>query len=484
MWHIHWIPEGGLAIILGIVVGGCDYAVGGSMQHMLQLSPKLFQLFFLPPIIFDAGVSLNRKIFLSDIGTISLYAVIGTLITALLVGFIAFAYLKSFHEVQNESLIYECLLFGSLISATDPVASLAVFAQVFKIEEKPEPPLVYNLVFGESIINDAVAIVLYKSFEVFLHKPFNGGESVGLVIGEVLAVATASFAIGLFCGVLTSLIFKHFPSMKTSFNHQFFFLFIMSYSSFLLAEAWHFSGIMSVFVCGMVQSAFTWQNLTDEGRERLPTIFHAVAVLTENLIFCYLGMALFAFHGTHVWDWPFILTILAVVVFIRMIPVFGLTALANCFRTVKIDWRRQIVLWFAGLRGAIAFVLAVEMAKGDETPHGPMLMSATLVVCLFTTFVEGTLTRPLLAFLKLDTEEEPIRQEGPALKKFEAFVARYVRPYLCNPPPIVDGADKALAKGHMASDEEVELEEPKREEKVKEKEKPPAVPKSNSSDEL
>jgi NhaP-type Na+/H+ or K+/H+ antiporter len=337
-----------------------------------------------------------------------------------------------------------------------------VFAQVFKIEEKPQPPLVYNLVFGESILNDAVAIVLYKSFEVFLHEPFSGGKSVGLVIGEVLAVSVSSIAIGFSTGVLTSLIFKHFPTMKASFIHQFFFVFIMSYSSFLVAEACHFSGILAVFICGMVQSAWTFKNLTPEAHERLPTIFHAMAVLTENLIFCYLGMALFSFHGKHVWEWPFILTILAVVVFIRAIPVFGLTAIANIGRDLKIDFRRQIVLWFAGLRGAIAFVLAVEMSNLDETPNGPMFMSATLVICLFTTFVEGTLTRPLLKALKLDSEEEPIREDGPALKRFENLITRYITPHLCNPEPVTDGTDKAIAKGIPQSDEDVEADEAKR----------------------
>jgi len=101
-------------------------------------------------------------------------------------------------------------------------------------------------------------------------------------------------------------------------------------------------------------------------------------------------------------------------------------------RKYKIDFRRQIIIWFAGLRGAIAFVLAIELRSLDHLQNGSMLLSTTLGVVLFTTIVCGYMTRPLLKLLKLDTEDEPLRLPARKVRRFDAFDEKYIVPILCD----------------------------------------------------
>jgi sodium/hydrogen exchanger 8 len=112
----------------------------------------------LPAIIFDAGYSLHKAKFFSLIGSILAFAVLGTIVSSLTVGVIIYhAGLAGFSAPLPPS---HALAFGSLISSVDPVATLAIFSSVNLSST------LYMIVFGESVLNDAVAVVLFKSFSV------------------------------------------------------------------------------------------------------------------------------------------------------------------------------------------------------------------------------------------------------------------------------------------------------------------------------
>lgn len=131
---------------------------------LFSFSPEFFFFVLLPPIIFEAGYSLEKKQFFENIGAICLFAFGGTIISAFVVGMLTFwsAQLGIIHHVDKNNPM-EALLFGSLISAVDPVATLSIMGS----PELQCDNLLYSLVFGESVLNDAVAIVLFKTFHKY-----------------------------------------------------------------------------------------------------------------------------------------------------------------------------------------------------------------------------------------------------------------------------------------------------------------------------
>ena len=131
---------------------------------MVKFDPTLFFFILLPPIVFEAGYTLDRVSFFKNIGSIFVYAVIGTCVSTVIVGYGLYSAATAGVVPIDSNNALEALLFGSLISATDPVATLTLLGST----NIGAPQLLYSLVFGEAVLNDAVAIVLYKTFEGFL----------------------------------------------------------------------------------------------------------------------------------------------------------------------------------------------------------------------------------------------------------------------------------------------------------------------------
>jgi len=160
-FQIYSLPESAGALIVGVIVGGiARLIVGAQKLDLFEFKPEVFFFFLLPPIIFEAGYSLDQKGFLANIGAITLYAFFGTIISTFVVGYLCFYAAKiGLVNIDSENPM-EALLFGSLISAVDPVATLSIMGN----EELNVDPLLYSLVFGESVLNDAIAICLFKTF--------------------------------------------------------------------------------------------------------------------------------------------------------------------------------------------------------------------------------------------------------------------------------------------------------------------------------
>lgn len=146
----HVVPESCLLIVVGLLVGGTIRAVD---EEAPVLESRLFFLYLLPPIILDAGYFLPIRAFTENLGTILMFAVVGTLWNAFFVGGMMYGVCQlEVARLGNVDLL-SCLLFGAIVSAVDPVAVLAVFEEIHINE------LLHILVFGESLLNDAVTVV-------------------------------------------------------------------------------------------------------------------------------------------------------------------------------------------------------------------------------------------------------------------------------------------------------------------------------------
>jgi sodium/hydrogen exchanger 8 len=165
---VYYLPDSAAAMFVGMLVGGLARLLFPSKEELefLSFEPELFFFLLLPPIIFEAGYSLKKRSFFANFWTISLYAVGGTIVSTFVIGYLVYyAGVLRLVPIDASSPV-EALMFGALISAVDPVATLSIMGN-------PEincDRLLYSLVFGESVLNDAVSIVLFHTFATFYRK--------------------------------------------------------------------------------------------------------------------------------------------------------------------------------------------------------------------------------------------------------------------------------------------------------------------------
>ncbi|KAJ7319665.1 hypothetical protein JRQ81_019176 [Phrynocephalus forsythii] len=313
--------------------------------------------------------------------------------------------MKLVGQLSDKFYYTDCLLFGAIISATDPVTVLAIFNELHADVD------LYALLFGESVLNDAVAIVLSSS--IVAYQPTGGNihafdaaaffKSIGIFLG----IFSGSFMMGVVTGI-GLLFFLNKNSYVTKFTklHCFPLLetalfFLMSWSTFLLAEACGFTGVVSVLFCGITQAHYTYNNLSVESRSRTKQLFEVLHFLAENFIFSYMGLALFTFQK-HVFSPIFIIGAFIAVFLGRAAHIYPLSFFLNLGRRHKISWNFQHMMMFSGLRGAMAFALAI---RDTATYAHQMMFSTTLLIVVFTVWIIGGGTTPMLSWLNIRVGE-------------------------------------------------------------------------------
>jgi len=300
----------------------------------------------------------------------------------------------------------DCLFFGAIISATDPVTVLAIFADLHV------DVTLYALVFGESILNDAVAIVLALSVDSVIASQYYNSQEMNAInstiqtITSFIYIFSTSFFLGSLIGCFTALLTKftrlfEFPLLETCL------LVLMSYSAFLLAEVIELSGIVTVLFCGICQAHYTYNNLSPESRARTKQLFELLSFMAENFIFTYLGVSMFTFPS-HKWLFGFILVAFIAILCGRAMNIYPLTFILNLGRNNKIPLNSQHVLFFSGLRGAMAFALAIRNTLSEPRQ---IMFTTTSVIAIVTVIACGGFTSTVLQILEIPTGVEENEQE-------------------------------------------------------------------------
>ncbi|XP_015227365.1 PREDICTED: Na(+)/H(+) exchanger beta-like isoform X1 [Cyprinodon variegatus] len=389
------VPESCLLIVVGLLVGGLIRLAREEVPPVLN--SKLFFYCLLPPIILDAGYFLPIRPFMENLGTILMFAVVGTLWNAFFVGGLLFAIcLIPQTPVLNIGLL-PCLLFGSIISAVDPVAVLAVFEEIHINE------LLHILVFGESLLNDAVTVVLYHLFEEFALV-----GSVTVLDGFLGIISFLIVALG---GVLFGAIFGFLAAFTSRFTSHIrviepLFVFVYSYMAYLAAEMFHLSGIMALIACGAVMRPYVEANISHKSHTTIKYFLKMWSSVSETLIFIFLGVA--TVEGPHEWNWVFVTATVILCLVSRVIGVVGLTFVINKFRIVKLTTKDQFIIAYGGLRGAIAFSLGFLLDEHHFKMRN-IFLTAIITVVFFTVFVQGMTIKPLVELLAVKKKQEAKR---------------------------------------------------------------------------
>ncbi|EDU40727.1 sodium/hydrogen exchanger 8 /H(+) exchanger 8 [Pyrenophora tritici-repentis Pt-1C-BFP] len=374
---IQAVHETVLSIFAGMVVG-----------LILRLSA--------PASVRDAGN------FFRHIGTILTFAFAGTFISALVLGLILFLWTRIPLDGFKINFV-EAMSVGATLSATDPVTILAIF-DTYKVE-----PKLYTLIFGESILNDAVAIVLFETAQ----KYKDGAESLGLVslfeaFGIFFGVFFGSLFIGVTVGIAVSLMLKftyvrRFPKTESCL------IILTAYLTYFLSNAIHMSGIVSLLFCGICLKHYAYHNMSRRTQLTTKFVFQITSQISENFIFIYLGLSLFTDDKL---DYKplFILITVAGICAARWCAVFPLSRIINAVTRYRqrrrgeelveeIPWAHQAMIYWAGLRGAVG----VALAAGLTGNNGDTLRATVLVVVVLTVIIFGGTTARMLEILGIRT---------------------------------------------------------------------------------
>ncbi|OBA23804.1 mitochondrial sodium/hydrogen exchanger [Metschnikowia bicuspidata var. bicuspidata NRRL YB-4993] len=410
--RIKAIHETVLLIFYGMIVGlVIRVAPGHYIQDAVKFKSGYFFNILLPPIILNSGYELHQANFFGNLGLILTFAIPGTFISLLVLGTILYAWTAlGFDGVKLEWV--DALAVGATLSATDPVTILSIF-NAYKVD-----PKLYTIIFGESLLNDAISIVMFETCQQFHGKPLHF-SSMFEGIGLFLMTFTVSTIIGMAVGILVALILKHshvrrYPQIETCL------VLLFAYQSYFFSNGAHMSGIVSLLFCGITLKHYAYFNMSRRTQIATKYIFQFLAQLSENFIFIYLGLSLFT-EVELVFKPLLIIVTFILICIARWCAVFPLSKFLNFLFRAKhesasrrnvmnggissppqpeeISHSYQMMIFWAGLRGAVG----VALALGLQGEAKSTLLATVLVVVVLTVIFFGGTTASMLEILGIKT---------------------------------------------------------------------------------
>eukprot|EP01083_Nonionella_stella_P270790 917166_1 len=381
-----FLPAATFYIVLGILFGGfLELALQDRSEF--QFSSNLFFVFLLPPIILGAGFSVRKDIFFHNFGAILSFAFIGTFITAIIISSLVYVVgrLAGVYELS----LANSFVLGSLLAAVDPVSTVIVLKSL-----RVDPELDV-LITGESVLNDAVAIVINQVF-VSIANHTESDTDIPMAMGKIIWVSILSIALGLAVGFLSAFLFR-VSSFGKVLNLEVGLFLILAFIPYQLAETIGLSGIMAMLFSAFVADYYTACNLSSGAETIVREMVQLIAFLAESFVFVCLGMSILLLKP-HRFEFGLIAFCLIFCVLSRAVSTFGIAGILNLFRKKPIPISFQSVMVLASLRGPVAFALAVTVAQQRD-----VIVTTTLAVAIFTTVVFGGATHPFVKRLGIST---------------------------------------------------------------------------------
>lgn len=360
---------------VALVLAGLGLSLRAQIQ--ITLTPELILSILLPPLVFEAAFHLNLDKLQRNLITIGLLAVPGVVITMLVVGGII-------HMGAGLPLGL-ALVFGALIAATDPVSVVAIFRRL------GAPKRLEVLLEGESLFNDGTAIVIYG---LVLSAVLTGSFSlIGSVI-DFAVIAGGGVAVGLVLGWVVLQLIGRIDDylVETTLTT------VLAFGSYLLAEQLHVSGVLAVVTAGLINGNIGQRGMSPTTRIVVLNFWEYVAFLANSAVFLLIGLDIDL--PALVNNWRLILWAIAAILVSRAIGVYGLSRLG---RSMPERWRH--VLFWGGLRGAIALALALSLPLGLGDARRTLIVM-TFGVVLFTLLIQGLSIERLMHLLRLITRSD------------------------------------------------------------------------------
>ena len=326
-----------------------------------EVSPDLILSLLVPPLVFEAALHLNFIELRRNISTLILLAVPGVILNMLMVGAAV---------ALGAGLSWPmALLFGALIAATDPVAVISIFRKL------GAPQRLTVLLEGESLLNDGTAIVLFK---LALVAAITGHFSLVEGLIDFVRVGFGGIVVGLILGWLISRLIARIDDhlVETTLTT------VLAFGSYLVAEdLFDVSGLLAVVAAGLVAGNLGPREMSPTTHIVLSNFWEYVAFLANSAVFLLIGIQVDFLELLEYW--PTILWAIGAVLASRAVVVYLLSRFG---RKLSMQWRH--VLFWGGLRGAIALALALSI-PAEAGPERGAITAMAFGVVLFTLLAQG-----------------------------------------------------------------------------------------------
>ncbi len=377
-----------LPYTVGLVVAGAALSLLRIDTGIVLTHDIVFDL-LLPPLLFEAALNLNWQDLRRDMVPVLTLSILGVIIGAAVVA-------AGMHQLFNWPLA-SALVFGVLIAATDPVAVIAMFKDA-GIKGRGR-----MLVESESLFNDGVAAVLFAlavaAVQGGSQSPIAAAASLVVTAGGGIAIGLAIGAAGLLLAGRTT---EHVVEAAVTG--------ITAYGAFLAAGHLHVSGVLATVAAGLLMGNAGLQGrnapwgLSPQGREYVLELWDFAAFIANSVVFLLIGITV-ARVSVNTLALPAIIGAVLLVLLGRAATVYPISFLFSGSRW-RISAGDQHVLWWGGLRGALA--LALSLALPADLPLRSGIVLVTFIVVVFSVLVQGLSMKMLLARVRMSPHHKPL----------------------------------------------------------------------------
>lgn len=360
----------------------------GSDVHLL--TPDIILILFLPALLFESGININVRHLRENLAPILLLAIVGVLVATVITGY-------ALHWVVGLALM-PALLFGALISATDPISVVALFKELGVTKR------LSVIIESESLFNDGTSIVI---FQIMLAALVGGDVNLFNGVSRFVAVTLGGAALGLGLGYLFGKATERVddPQIEITLTT------ILAYGSYLIAEQLHVSGVIATVTAGLMTGNFGLEvGMSARTRVALRSFWEYAAFVVNSLVFLLIGIEV---HVSQLGEsWRGIVLAIGTVLLGRAAAVYFMVPISRLMGSA-IPLRWMHVLVWGGLHGSVSMALALSLNL--NIPHRNEILAMTFGVVAFSIIVQGLTVRPLLRLLGI----EPVREDD-----YEAAKAR------------------------------------------------------------
>lgn len=360
----------------------------GLIVAYLHITPEVFishDVIFtliLPPLLFHGAMHMDLEQLKKNWKPISMLAVLGVVLSTLLIGFL----LNQFWRIE---FIY-ALLFGALITPTDPVSVLSILKKI------GAPQRLRVILEGESVFNDGTGVVVFSIILGIISgaKSFHLGDTLLTFLKVTGGGTLIGGVVGFLAYKLLKKINDHLLEVAITV--------VLTFGTPLLAEHFHFSGIIAVVVAGLIIGNYgRMYSMSEKTRETLETFWEVIEFIINSLLFLIVGLELQVIRSQSMtFPWLYIVYGILAVLVSRLFVVYPIVWIKNKISSRDLPWSWSHVLFWGGLKGSISIALVVGLPP--EFKYREFFLTAAFSVVLFTLVVQGLSMRTVIRSLKLN----------------------------------------------------------------------------------